>query len=93
MKTYATDKYSIEVKEYELVRETDKQVWYMEPHWNGKSFRENRSHKVSEFRHFHKSLADALQFLIERETDKAEYHRNAEIEHSQNASKLIARLA
>ena len=92
-KTYITDKYSIEVKECDVVRETEKQIWYMAPHWDGKSFREERRNKQSEYYCHHASMAEALQFLIEREVEKAEYHRKKEIEHSQNASKLIARLA
>lgn len=91
-KTYVTDKYSIEVKECEVVRETQKQIWFMAPRGDNTTFYELRESKSSEYRKHFKSMEDAIYFLIKRESDKAQYHKDAEAKHSHNASILIARL-
>ena len=92
-KTYVTSKYSIEVMEYEVVNVTKHRIRYMVPNWRGNGFSETIANKESEYFQHHESMADAIQFLIERESDRAEWHRKKMMEHEQNASILIGRTA
>lgn len=75
MKTYRTGKYSIDIKEYELVKETKSQVVYLEKMWNDdEMYVERKSNKKTDWHQYFSTYNEAKDYLINREKKKIEYH-------------------
>lgn len=87
MKIYRISKYGIEIKELEMVRETEKQVVYLYK-WSEDNIREEKSNKISDWYRFFKTYEDAKEFLLNRENEKVKYLEEEILKHKNNITIL-----
>ena len=82
MRKFRTNSFGI--KEFEVVKETDKQVVYLDDEWGG-GLRERRESKESDWSSWHNTKEEARQFLIYKEQQKI---KRSEAEISTSLEKI-----
>jgi hypothetical protein len=88
MKIYRSCKYGSEIREFELIKETEKQVVYLAENYNNSEFHQEKSNKTSDFHQFFKSYEDAKNFIISRNIGKINNYL-LEIARLENENKKI----
>ena len=77
MKRYRTSKYSIEIEEFELVKETEKTIWFKNPiqRWASEeiTLREEKELKETIYNTWHDTFEDAKNYLVQREKNRIEF--------------------